>query len=403
MKRFFLFCSGANTGVLASCPTDESKYVGIGVTILLTAVLASLSGGYALFTVFQSVPAAAAFGVLWGVVIFNLDRVIVSGMRKQKHFVLDLLFALPRFVISFFLAVVISRPLELRLFDVEIRDRWQQMQATARRADIARIRAEDEEQLADLRSRIDALKKEVNDRQAEADLRTQAWIDERAGVAGTGIPGPGSVYREKDLFRQQAERQLQEVKARNLPMIERNTRQIEGLLAEQQRRIAQADSVRARANGLLAKMEAFGALKHDSGTILWASLFITALFISLETAPVVVKLLSTLSPYRPYDEVLEEREIDVVETSRQQVKIRKHVLKTDAERTLADVDGTLATDLHLSTEKNQLRQEAELKANETLIERIAEAQVELAERLVEEWKRRELEKIENDLGAYVQP
>jgi hypothetical protein len=53
------------------------------------------------------------------------------------------------------------------------------------------------------------------------------------------------------------------------------------------------------------------------------------------------------------------------------------------------------TELHLSTERNHLRLEAELRANKTLIQQIAAAQAELAERLVEEWKRKELEKIEN--------
>jgi hypothetical protein len=114
-----------------------------------------------------------------------------------------------------------------------------------------------------------------------------------------------------------------------------------------------------------------------------------------------VKLLSTLSPYRPYDELLEQREFELVEAVRQRVRIRRHELKVDTDRMIFDYDGIIETELHLSTERNRLRLDAELKANQALIEQIAEAQVEIAEHFVEEWKRKKLEKIESDLRAYV--
>ena len=63
------------------CPQSEhNKYVGIGATVFFTGVLATISGGYALFSVFKSVYPAIAFGIIWGMVIFNLDRFIVSTL-----------------------------------------------------------------------------------------------------------------------------------------------------------------------------------------------------------------------------------------------------------------------------------------------------------------------------------
>jgi Domain of unknown function (DUF4407) len=53
------------------CSTEHNTYAGIGATIFLTAVLASLSGGYALWTVFQSSPYAISFGLLWGILIWT--------------------------------------------------------------------------------------------------------------------------------------------------------------------------------------------------------------------------------------------------------------------------------------------------------------------------------------------
>ena len=52
INEFFWLCSGANRKILRQCPTDYAKYAGIGGTIFFTAVMASLSGGYALYKVF---------------------------------------------------------------------------------------------------------------------------------------------------------------------------------------------------------------------------------------------------------------------------------------------------------------------------------------------------------------
>ena len=49
MKKFFWFCSGANRQILDTCPeSEQTKFVGIGATVFFTALLASMSGGYAM-------------------------------------------------------------------------------------------------------------------------------------------------------------------------------------------------------------------------------------------------------------------------------------------------------------------------------------------------------------------
>lgn len=400
MKRFLLFCSGANTEVLKSCPTDESKYVGIGATILLTAILASLSGGYALFTVFQSILAAVPFGAFWGVVIFNLDRVIVSGMRKQKARWIDLLYALPRLALSVLLAVVISRPLELRLFEAEIVEKWGRMQLETRNADRGTIAAGDTARIAALTAEKDTLQGEINTRLKEFQTAEEDWMKEKEGTEGTRIPGEGPVFAEKQRIMDNAALRLKETEGRNRPLINKHQREIDSIKTVQDSLFAQTNQVRDQADGFLARMEAFGVLKEESRTIHLASIFITLLFIALEIAPVMVKLLSTFNPYRPYDELLEQREFEIVELARQQVKVRRHTLKAVADRKTANCDGETDTELELSTQRNQLRLNAELQANEALMQQIADAQVELAGVLVDEWKANEMDKILNGRGNY---
>ncbi len=87
LEKLLYRCAGASIEGLAQCPESEHrKYGFIGAIILLTSLFAMLSGGYALYYIFQSQPYAVAFAVLWGLFILNLDRFIVSSMRKSDSF-----------------------------------------------------------------------------------------------------------------------------------------------------------------------------------------------------------------------------------------------------------------------------------------------------------------------------
>ena len=85
LQRFFIFCSGADTDILEDCSSGEqTKYAGIGATVFFTAVMAAIAGSYALFTVFDNLVTAIFFGLIWGLLIFNLDRFIVSTIKKRE-------------------------------------------------------------------------------------------------------------------------------------------------------------------------------------------------------------------------------------------------------------------------------------------------------------------------------
>jgi len=50
-------------------------------------------------------------------------------------------------------------------------------------------------------------------------------------------------------------------------------------------------------NGFAARIDALGSLAKKSSTIFWTSIFITLLFIVIETTPLFVKIISERSPY----------------------------------------------------------------------------------------------------------
>lgn len=121
---FLLFCAGANQDIIRAIPgtsgNEIHKFIGVGLSVIFTALFASISAAFALNTFVDNIWACLGIGLLWGTMIFNLDRYIVSTMRKEDNSWKELANATPRIVIALLFAFVISRPLELELFRSEI-------------------------------------------------------------------------------------------------------------------------------------------------------------------------------------------------------------------------------------------------------------------------------------------
>lgn len=83
LQRFFIFCSGADTEILKTCSNGEqNKYAGIGATVFFTAVMAFIASGYALYTVFDNIYTSIFFGLIWGLLIFNLDHISFPPSKR---------------------------------------------------------------------------------------------------------------------------------------------------------------------------------------------------------------------------------------------------------------------------------------------------------------------------------
>jgi hypothetical protein len=93
----------------------------------LPLCLHRLSGGYAMYFVFSGNAFAVGFAILvrllWGTAIFNMDRYIVSSINKEGSTNQQILQASPRILLAIMIGIVISRPLELKIFDKEIRQK----------------------------------------------------------------------------------------------------------------------------------------------------------------------------------------------------------------------------------------------------------------------------------------
>lgn len=136
LNEFLWSCAGVDKPLLRMSSQDHAKKAGMGGTILFTALMAMISGGYAIYTVFQESDMsdiawaiAIFFGIFWGGLIFNLDRYMVSSMftdGKPSISLQELVSGLPRIVIAILLGIVISTPLELLIFSGKINEYIQQ-------------------------------------------------------------------------------------------------------------------------------------------------------------------------------------------------------------------------------------------------------------------------------------
>ncbi len=295
LKKFFLFCSGIDQDILQKCPSDENKYIGIGATVFFTGVLAFISSGYALYTVFDSWIAALLFGAVWGLMIFNLDRYIVSSMKSYGSWWRDLIVAFPRLAMAILLALVISKPLELKIFEKEIDAELVVMQQEVFKEQEDKIRMRYKPQLDSLQSSIDALKSEIVQKETNRDQLALMALQEADGTGGSGKKNLGPIYRAKKKEADKAQADLDSTLANYLPLISKKEDRIQEINTAIQTDIATID--RSNFGGMAGRMEALHRLGEDSSAIYLASIFIMLLFISIETAPIFVKLISYRSPY----------------------------------------------------------------------------------------------------------
>ncbi len=303
LKEFFLFCSGVDSSILDKCPSDENKYIGIGATVFFTGVLAFFSSGYALYTVFDSYFAAIAFGLVWGLMIFNLDRYIVMSMKSYGKWWRDWMVAAPRLALAVLLAVVISKPLELKIFEKEINAELVQMEQEVfkNQEDLVKVRYQS--QIEAQKNEIASLKAEIVEKTTVRDNLAQMTLMEADGTGGSGKRNMGPIYRAKKADTDKAQAELDALLAANQPLIDSKERSIQELESAAQGDIANLE--RTAYGGMAARMDALSRLTAGSDAILFASIFIMLLFIAIETAPIFVKLISYRSPY---DYLLHEHE-----------------------------------------------------------------------------------------------
>jgi hypothetical protein len=294
MSRIFHFAAGVSKDIMAECPESEKiKYVGIGASVYFTTLMAGLSAYFAFQLIFQHIFISVLLSLLWAGLIFNLDRFLVSSFRKKGNSVQEFLQALPRILMSIFIALVISKPLELKLFQSEIDFK------------LLEIKREKMLQIENLYSKkilqLDAKEKEYQKTIQNSFLLKEAYYAqykcECDGTCGTGNSGRGRECLRKQQKYESYTKEHYDIQTRLNAKI--NSISKERLKINTEKETEKKQLTRFFSKGLLSRLEALSSLSGNT------SFAILLLFIFLETAPILSKL---FSPIGPYDHLLQGKE-----------------------------------------------------------------------------------------------
>ena len=428
-NNFLWWCAGANRDVLRQCPTEWAKYAGMGGTIFSTACMAALSGGYAISTVFDSTIVAVLFGLFWGfVIIFNLDRLIVNTMYSDGLVTIgkkEFISGLPRIIMAIFLGIVISTPLELKIYEKSINTEIKSLKKNK----LKELLADDEAKLEELNVKKDqTLSRDVVDLAAsgagvayntnngklsklQADYnKLQSNINmlltQRRHISQIDNPKKynnltlkiHNLSIKRNSLRPKIVNLQSEIAGNNkdyMTAVSQNTEQkrndlllIENDIKEIKTKIHNAEEVYKpqlddEFDGFQGRMMAFDSMKPPFSSTWWASLCISLLFIIIECAPTFMRMMVADGSY---DAIL---------------KAEKHKYIVMSEKRISDINDYINTEVKISTQKNQQRLEAEVIANQELMEKIAKTQAELLQTAIDKWREQELAKINENPSAYI--
>ena len=295
IQKFFWLCSGGRISLIRENRSLHNLYAGLGAFVFFTSLFAFLSFFYASGYLFQSIYIRILLSLLWGAFIFNLDRFLVSSLDEiNKNN--KILIAIPRILIAIFLALIISKPLELKLFENEI-DENMALFNQSRRVQYNQSLNSDSSEIGLINSSIEEIKSEIDKKEKELMALSKRMIREIDGSGGTEKIGAGPVYKAK-------KREYLEFKQEWIPVRKSMEIMIDSLESRKLIAIRIADNHKSDFEnlissnlGIIDRLDALHRLKNSSDSIYWAGTLIFLLFVFIESSPVIFKLLSPESFY----------------------------------------------------------------------------------------------------------
>ena len=296
--RFLWWCAGAHQQLLKEFPSEHTKYAGLGGVILATFVLAALSAGYAVYSVFGNIGWTLAFACIWGLIIFNFDRFLVSTMRKYGVSARKQLWmTLPRIVLALLIGITIARPLELKIFEKEIDTKVAQNMHHKILVNDSLLQRENQLQVQTAAAERDRLLGRKLSLEDTLHRLKQAYVQEADGTGGSGRRGIENLTRLKmDAYSsslKQAAPEMQQLDAAVL----RQDSIINGARALLEDKRRQYEATVKNNVGFLERNKALSDLSDEEPSVQWTSLLLSMLIILIEIGPILSKLIMQVGPY----------------------------------------------------------------------------------------------------------
>lgn len=344
IMEFLWKCGGSDKKILEYSPySDHIKHAGIGGVVLATTVMAMLAMGFAMHTIFASPDPSGALdpitgevalkgnwlitlpvSVVWGLIIFNLDRFIVSTVKGDGTEAItfwpildsELFKMLPRLFMAIIIGLTISAPLETYIFKREIYREWKLSMKQLALSEEYRI----EQENINLNKRnITAFEnkdKQVTMQQEKYDKANQEYQDELSGKNTGNGWGDGPVAKKKEKIKDLELAELNRLRG-ELKELEKEKDKFKGDVEKQKEKSTKEvlaskpgflDQImmleRLSSNG--KKVPKFDPVtnevikgKQDEiyGSAFWPIWLVRILFMIVEVAPVIFKFMLNRSSY----------------------------------------------------------------------------------------------------------
>jgi len=419
IEKIFIWASGADTDILNQVPTEKSKYFGIGGTIVFTSLMAAFAGGYAFQTAFKDPILSVFFGLFWGALIFNLDRYIVStfgvGDGKKTISRQELFEAFPRLLMAMLLGFVIATPLELKLFEKEINAEISTQIAITNNTIIKS--GENDPVLTRLKNERVELERSITNRNKLIEDKRAFWEkanrdknDEWNRGKFSGKPGKGGYYNDLKKVADDAEKGYTTTKNNYNGLNENDYSAIDNIDVKIKNRESSTQSdienqktIHAQNDGLIARLKALDNLMYqevsfyevidgekklvgvekEKSVVWYAKWLITFLFIFIEIAPILFKMMTERGPYD-----------DILDRIKHEERVKQLFLTSN-------INDEINLSVKANSEKNSQKLEAELLANKKMLESISFAQAEIAHEAIKCWKLEQIEKTKNNVNSII--
>lgn len=391
--------AGADEYILKrSTYSDHVKYATLGGIVCATGFMAALAGGYAFYIIFKEKAAAITentsqlveqsadiktallsilFGIIWGLIIFNIDRFIVASTGKGDGTEAitwgEFRGAIPRIIMGIIIAITISKPVELRMFETEIDVKLHEKQQIEYNNQIKKVEMNFRPEVERIEDEIEALRSEISLQKENLERKTTIFQAEMDGRSGSGKKGKGPSAREKERERDLAQSELDAIIAKNEPKIESLIEDKKAAQNKIKLEKAKAENVANGLNGLLERLH----IAHEIAGF-WITLFITLLFMAIELTPIFFKMMLIKSPYDFMNDNLK-----ALLKAEQGIEVKFDFYK--------DKEG-VQRDLVINHQSEKMIREKV---------KLLQTQADLNEIVLEEWKNKEAANIKKDPSKYM--
>lgn len=310
IMRFLWSASGGDRYILERATySDQVKYMCLGGIIAATGLMAGIAGGYAFYTIFEPrgsalenvfSPSVAVisvlFGCVWGLMIFNLDRFIVSSTGKGDGTEAitweEFKGAIPRIVMGAIIALTISKPVEIRMFKTEIDVELHKAQMEKQREYLSQIDSIYAGRIESENKKIAVWQGEIDKKENDYTTAVNEFNQELAEKPGGSTSGYGPDAKKKESIMGDRKADLVSMRNKNEPLIKEGYENLKKFEGQKQKEIENGEVISAGLDGLLERIK----LAHKIAGF-WISLFITLLFMAIELTPIFFKLMLVKSPY----------------------------------------------------------------------------------------------------------